>query len=33
VTANARALQANRYLLEADADAIIDRAINSNIGN
>jgi hypothetical protein len=32
VTSNARALQAQGYLLEADADAIILRAIQSGIG-
>jgi len=32
VTSHARALQAQRYLLEADADAIILRAIQSDIG-
>lgn len=32
VTLHARALQAQRYLLKADADAIILRAIKSNIG-
>lgn len=33
ITAHARALQANRYLLPADADAIIQRAIASDVGN
>jgi hypothetical protein len=33
VTSHARTLQAQGYLLEADADAIISRAIQSNIGN
>jgi hypothetical protein len=32
VTSNARGLQAGRYLLKADADAIILRAIQSDIG-
>jgi hypothetical protein len=33
VTCHARTLQGQGYLLEADADAIILRAINSDIGN
>lgn len=33
VTLHARALQANGYLLEQDADEIILRAMLSNIGN
>ena len=32
ITFHARDLQANGYLLEADADAIIQRAIESDIG-
>ena len=33
ITALARELQAQRYLLKADANAIIRAAIESNIGN